>query len=209
MELSNLLGLGDYMNVHYFLEEKICNYLLDRKLILYRKQPEKDDLFVHIGSGNTVFYINKITDPETGKSRYPEIMFRHPFDEREKVSHDTYILFCASREHFKPSNIYFFESPGHGRERIYNWINGRLAYRAKNANPLTKEEENLIELIAMGLNLTDTMRYDFKRCCVNKKIRDDDLYKVLAAYISAKAGSKKERSLIYNEIKSKLNFIDY
>lgn len=197
------------MNVHYFLEETICNFLSGDKLIQYKKQPEKDDLFVFIDKGDDIFYINKITDENTGKSRYPEIMFRHPFREREKISHDIYTLFCASRKHFKPSNIYIFESPIISRERIYTWIDERLAYTDERAVLLTSEEENLIKIISEGLRLTETMRYDFKRCGLNRKIRENDLYDLLTVYKSAKTRNKKERSLIYDEIKTKLNFIDY
>lgn len=194
----------------YIIEEKTgCNLLLEANSALLVKTPVKDDIFAFIGQEDSVLYINKITDPYTGKSCYPEIMFAHPFIENEIADNSIYHLFLYAKKSFILRNIYFFTCPANQREKIYSWVKNRLLHIEEKAPKFTEDEENMIEHISRGLILTQSMRYDFKRLCMSKKIRDGGLVDVLTGYINTSAGSKRERSIIYDEISSKLNLVNY
>jgi hypothetical protein len=167
-----------------------------------------------------VFLINKITNPSSGNSRYPEILFRHPFNESGISDSEIFALYAAAERFFERKNIHFFICPADTENikhvsEIKKWAQIRAQFEPdashfrQNAAELTQSERDTAEKVITQLKLTQTQRHDFLRCLVNCKLRGGFPEAEISEFAFANPAGKKERSAVYDKLKQKLNFIDY
>lgn len=93
------------------------------------------------------------------------------------------------------------------KNKIFEYIEYRLEESNKNKNLekiLSKEESILIEEVSERLKLSVYLKNEFRKKCVDYKIRKNNLIKLLKKYDNLNVSNKVDRGNYYDEIKSEL-----
>lgn len=109
------------------------------------------------GSENIIY--NKITNPETGDSCYPDILYNHPYRESEKSDCRLYEIISDAISEYGSSLVVAgcFTSP----EESSGFKNYLEDFFPENTDVFTKEELDSIEKMCHDLMLSTTMVHSF------------------------------------------------
>ncbi|RKD21544.1 Phosphorylase superfamily protein [Caminicella sporogenes DSM 14501] len=87
---------------------------------------------------------------------------------------------------------------------IINWIMEVKKALKPLPKVLSKDEEKRLKIISDNLNLTTTMRYEFKKLAQKYKVRRGNLLDVLNSFINVECKTKKEGKMYFEKIKRQL-----
>ena len=153
--------------------------------------------------------VNQVSIIKNGETHcyFPDILYRHPFDEGslcltagDSLSAAVSSALETAFKKLPPHHIILLrinDNP-EWREIFSYW---KDAFEKEDAPFFTPEESLLMEKIKAALRLTQSQKITFTKACVSKKLRESTcLSNALLPYTELKITIKKERSDAFNAL---------
>lgn len=163
-----------------------------------------EDIFIHVSNGDNII-CNAITDPQTGKSCYPDMLLQHNFKEQTVCDSNLYTIADAAIRRYGSSRCYFIYIKDY--ELLIEFI-GVLKKVFKNNLPsLTDKDIALINKFGNDLMLSATMLHSFRNLMTYYAETGGDVYGLLTPFIEEyplPVTTKQKGKQIYELIRNKV-----
>jgi len=176
--------------------------------LLKNNPPNRNDLYINVECNSSImeekaYILNALRGEGPHKSFYPEMLFRHPFEEAAGNADE----WLAADAFFEHSNIYCFTvsgaEAGDSLIKIFRWLDSRAFYVSNGNDLLTEEEKGLIVKTAESLRLTKTTRAEFYTLTKKYAERNGGLSGLNLIEIKPQT-IKREAKTAYDELKRRL-----
>lgn len=155
--------------------------------------------FVHILSKDKIIY-NRITNPDTGKALYPDIVFSHPFIETAIEDSQIYEEYNDLLKRYKSAHCFVVACDDQALTNLA--LNLSELYKTTTYN-VTTIDEQLFDKVCDQLQLSVTMRSDLRKLFIYQSTRCDvnNYMRKLSQQYVIPVSTKKEGKIIYELIR--------
>lgn len=163
------------------------------------------DIYIYVSTGDNNLIYNAITDPQTGHSCYPDMLFKHNFTETAILDSNLYIIADAAIKRYGSSRCYFLAL--HDTNMLLDFIGILREVYGSTLPGLSHENIELIEKFSNDLMLSATMMHSFKTLMTYYAETGGDIPGLLTPFMEEypmPVTTKQKGKQIYELIRNKI-----
>lgn len=163
------------------------------------------DIYIYVCNGDDNIIYNTITDPQTGRSCYPDMLLKHNFMEKSVCNSNLYTIADTAIRRYGSSRCYFLAL--RDTHILLEYIGILKEVFGTSQPKLTDENIELIEKFGNDLLLSATMLHSFRTLMTYYAETGGDIVGLLTPFIEEyplPVTTKQKGKQIYELIRNKV-----